>query len=194
MRSIKVLLVGILGLAAFASFASAANASTITANSSSYTGVATRTLTLDPGGLGIVCDLTFVLGLRATSVTAASLVASLVDFGTVRGTTGACDGGFVVTLLNQPWRYDALVSGGAGNVTATTGLIIKNAQFSIRGRSGIPSCLYQGDVGASINAAGTQLNINSSVPLVSGIACPAPGRLSGNFAVVSGGPVVLTLS
>jgi hypothetical protein len=194
MRSIKMLLVGVLGFAAFASFLSTADASTIRANSSAYTGVAARTLTLDPSGLGIVCNLTFNLSLSATSVTAAALPASLVDFGIVRGTAGPCDGGLVVTFLNQPWRFDALVSGGAGNVTGATRLTMKNVQFLLAGRGGIPSCLYQGNIAASMNAAGTQLDINTSVPLVSGLGCPSPGRLSGNFAVTSGGPVVLTLS
>lgn len=190
MRAIKVLLVGILG---FVAFASAAQASTIRANSSSFTGVAARTLTLDPGGLSIRCDLTFVLGLRSTSVTAAALPASLVNFGTVTGRAGSCDGGFVVTLLGLPWSYDATVSGGAGNVTGSTALTIKNAQFQIANSGGSLRCLYQGNVVGSINPAGTSLSINGSVPLASGsILCPSPGNLVGNFAVSPA--AVLTLS
>lgn len=191
MRSLKALLVGVLGLVAFTVVASRASGSTIRANSGSYTAVAARALTFDPAGFAVTCDLTFAFRARATSVTAASLPTTLVDYGTVSGSVGSCDGGWGLTLLNQPWSYDMVVSGGAGNVTGSSRITIKNAQLEFPS-GGSFRCLYAGSIPLTLNAAGTVMTLTVRLPLVTGPLCGDPLVVSGTLALSPA--VVLTLS
>lgn len=179
MRSITNVVVGVLGVVAFTVLAVPAAASTIRTNASSYTAVAARTLALDPGGLSIQCDITFALGISSTSFTAASLPANRAGFGTVTGRTGTCDGGFTLTLLNQPWSVDATISGGVGVPIGTSNLIVKNAQFQIANAANTLRCLYAGDLRGGF-VDGASFFMSASAPFVSGsILCPSPGVLAG---------------
>lgn len=193
MRVLTSVLVGALGVLAFALATTSATASTIRVNSSSYTGVVARSIVFDPGGLGMRCDRTLAFGVSSTSFTAASLPAVIARFGSVTARAGVCDGGYVVTLLGMPWALEANVSGGAGNVTGTTRLVIKDVQFERANATGTYRCLYRGDLVSSLNSVGTTASVNASLPLVSGsILCPSPGSLVGTIALSPA--AVLTLS
>lgn len=193
MRVLTSVLVGVLGVLAFALATTSATASTIRVNNSSFTGVVARTITFDPGGLSIRCDRTLALGVSSTSFTAASLPAVIARFGAVTARAGSCDGGHVLTLLGMPWAMEANVSGGPGNVTGTTRVVIKDVQFERANAAGTFRCLYRGDLASSLNAAGTTATVNANLPLVSGsILCPSPGILAGTIALSPA--AVLTLS
>lgn len=182
MRLLKALVIGALSLAAFLQFAAAAAGSSIGSNTTNFTGVASRTLTLDPGGLSITCDITFTFTISRTPVTVAWLPAVITDYGTASA-RAACPSGVTLIFLNAPWRYNATMSGGPGNVTASTSFNIKNMQFEV-GLGSFFRCLYAGDVPGTINALGSIFSISTSVPYVNGgIACPVPMRMAGTASL-----------
>lgn len=177
-------LFGALIVAACFAAASTASAATIRTNATGYAGDANRTLIFDYWGWGMTCGLTLEFSASSQTFTAATLPATSLNHGRVTTDSAACTSGFTATPLNVPWTYDLVASGGAGNVTATTRIVIKNLQM----QWGIPGtaylCLYAGDVPTTIDATGAVMSASTSLPLVRGaITCPDPLSIRGTIAL-----------
>lgn len=185
---VRSLLVGTFGLLAFAVLTSSASGATINITSgTSYTATARQTLTLDPTGLAIACDLSFGVGLTRTTISGAALPISATIGSVSRGSGGNC-GGPTLTLLGLPWTLDG--RNGTGTAAGTV-LTMRDAQFQIA--IGPAVCLYAGDVEGTVAASRAALSISHSMPLFLGsFLCPDPGELVGDLAISPAITITLT--